>query len=197
MGILILLAATLAAAESPQFRVATIDGRSDFGGIVGADRQSVPGAIVALSDQELTLESTGARRTFKLTDVRLLSRVDPAPVRPGSRPDITPNSDKTHIWIETLDGSRLSCASYEVAKGLAHLKLADGQLLEVPTKWIAQVEFPPPDAQPVAWPELPKDPGGDLIVVRKKEGTDLVEGVAGDVSAETVQFNVDGENVPV
>jgi len=186
MGILILLAAVLAAAESPQFQVGTIDG------------QTVAGAMVGLTDQELTLDSSGARRTFKLSDVRSLGRVDPAPSHPGGRAvDTAPKPDKTQVWLEMLDGSRLSCTRYEATKGVAHLKLLAGSTLDVPTKFIAQVEFPPPDAQPAAWPELPKDPGGDLIVVRKKEGTDLVEGVAGDVSAETVQFNVDGENVPV
>ena len=47
------------------------------------------------------------------------------------------------------------------------------------------------------WPELPKDAAGDLIVVQKKEAVDLVEGIVGDVTAETVQFSVDGDVVPV
>ncbi len=83
-----------------------------------------------------------------------------------------------------------------MTKGVARLKLASGEPLDVPTKFIHRVEFTL-GGKPAVWPELPKDAAGDLIVVQKKEAVDLVEGVVGDVSADTVQFSLEGDIVPV
>ena len=175
MGIMIFLVAVATAAGPPQFQASTLSG------------QSASGAVVALTDQDVTLDAAGHRTTLKLSDVRLLGRVNP-PVA---------TAEPSQVWVGLTDGSRLSGSGYEVSKGTARLKLSDGPSIEIPTKWIARVEFPLPGAPPSAWPELPNDQSADLIVVKKKEGTDLVEGVAGDVSAAAVQFTVDGENIPV
>jgi hypothetical protein len=191
MGILIPLAAMLfvaLATEAPQFRVDTLDG------------QSIVGSVVELSGQQLVLASDKGQQTLKLAEVRLLSPVDKAPGQIGLPHQGTAaarHADKATLWVELIDGSRLSGTNCDVKKSTAHFTLVDGQTLELATKWIARIEFLPTDSQPLAWPTLPADPAADLIVVRKKDDVDLVEGSAGDISAETVNFVVDGEIIPV
>ncbi len=179
MAPLILIAALLAGA-APQFHVDTIDGAS------------AAGKLVALDGQQVVLEAAGTRRTFKLSEVRFIGPVEASDARSARKS----SPALPAVVVETLDGTWLSAASFEATKGSARLKLAGGESIDVPTKFIHRVEFHAEGKKP-AWPELPKDAAGDLIVVANKDAADLVEGVIGDVTAETVKFSVDADVVPV
>jgi hypothetical protein len=187
MGLLILIAAFMAV-DAPQFQVDTVDGHSAVG------------ALAQLNGQAVVLKTAGGDRTFKLSEVRFVGpplAAETAGAKIASATGQPPKSGETPaVVLETLDGARLSGADYEVTKGVARLKLSSGETLEVPTKFIHRVEFTL-GGKPAVWPELPKDAAGDLIVVQKKEAVDLVEGVVGDVSADTVQFSLEGDIVPV
>ena len=198
MGILIPLIAifigSLAGAPStdaPQFRIDTLDG------------QSIVGSVNELTAGQLVVRTAKGPLALKLSEVRMLSPAE----KPAGATALTPSDRSTSsaaqhaakpaVWVELIDGSRLSGTNCEVKKSTATFTLIDGQKFEILTKWIAQIEFPPSEGQPLEWPVLPADPAADLIVVRKKDDVDLVEGSAGDISAETVNFVVDGENIPV
>ena len=197
MGLLILIAALLAS-DAPQFQVDTVDGT--VGQIGGRSDCSVETAR-----KWRAIKTAGGDRSFKLSEVRFVARQPRAKTacgenrrnyvfqRAASRPKSTA---APAVVLETLDGARLSGAGYEVTKGVARLKLASGETLEVPTKFIHRVDFALV-GKPAVWPELPKDAAGDLIVVQKKDVTDLVEGVVGDVTADMVQFSLEGDVVPV
>jgi hypothetical protein len=190
MGLLILIAALLAN-ETPQFQVETVDGAS------------VVGTLVRLNGQEAVVGD----RTFKLSDVRFMGALPtnaaPTNATPsagtqssGSGTSSSKPSETSTVVLETLDGAHLSGIGYEVTKGVARLKLSASETIDVPTKYIHRVDFSL-GGKSGAWPELPKDAAGDLIVVQKKDAIDLVEGVVGDVTADTVQFSVEGDIVPV
>jgi hypothetical protein len=60
------------------------------------------------------------------------------------------------------------------------------------------VRFSPPDNQTSSWPaDIGKSAVGDLLAVRKVESIDFLEGVLGNVTEETVEFQLDGETIPV
>jgi hypothetical protein len=189
MGLLILIAALLAT-NAPQFQVDTVDGRS------------VVGNLVQLDGQQVVVKTADADHAFKLPEVRYIGPV----ATPAAEPAVNPTAiapapkpaeiAKPTIVLETLDGAHLFGIGYEVTKGMARLKLANAESIEVPTKYIHRVEFSL-GIKPAVWPELPKDAAGDLLVLQKKDAIDLVEGVVGDVTPDVVQFALDGDVVPV
>ena len=133
-----------------------------------------------------------------LTKIRQIRAVDESG-KPRSAPQPTGDKPKPPtVWLETIDGSRIPGTQYSVTKGIAELGLANGDKLSLPTKMIRLVELIPPGAADGTWvADLKADLTADLIVVRKKESIDYVDGAAGDVTDETVNFSVDGDNVPV
>ncbi len=179
----LLLAGLLA--EPKQYQLNTLDG------------QTAVGTLAELTDKQVVIQAADGAKTFKFTEVRTIRPADQASGRPPSRGYGDP-SKQPAVWMETTDGSRLPGVGYSVKKGAAELKLSGGETLSLPTNGIRLVDFPAADGSPSTWiGELKPDQAADLIVVRKRDGMDYVEGSAGDVTDETVNFNVDGDNVPV
>ncbi|HEV3416219.1 MAG TPA: NPCBM/NEW2 domain-containing protein [Pirellulales bacterium] len=174
----------LLAAEPRQVQVTTLDG------------QIAVGALVELGDRQLVIETAGAKQTFESADVRMIGPADDKGASKSAAGLL--GERRPTVWLETIDGSRIPAVGYSVTKGTAELKLADGEALSLPTNSIRLVEFPTADGAAASWVgELRSDLDADLIVVRKREGIDYVEGAAGDVSDEIVNFDVDKENIPV
>jgi hypothetical protein len=186
MSALLLLAAAFLA-EPKKVQVTTVDGRT------------AAGELVELSGQQVVVQSQDSIKSFRAADVRFIGPAEEngAP-RSASRAPSDP-AKRPAVWVETIDGSRIPGSGYSVTKASAELKLAGGETLNLPTKSIRLVEFPAAtDTAPAAWVgELKSDLTADLIVVRKRDGIDYVEGAAGDVNDETFNFSVDSENVPV
>jgi len=185
-GILLFIIAALAA-EAPQFQLDTVGG------------PPATGALVELSAQHVVLKTADGNRDFKLAEVRRIGRKESA-----ANPTVKLSTNT--VWVQTLDGSRFSAISYEVTKGQARLKLSSGDMIELPTRMIRQVEFPAIGSVS-GWPVAAKDATADMIVVRKKDiiekneapkqSLDPVDGVLGDVTADVAHFTVDGESVSV
>jgi hypothetical protein len=181
-----LLFAAAFVADAKQFQVTALDG------------QTVTGTLVELSDKQIVLQTGGPTKTFTSAQVRFIVPVDDksalrasgrAPGELGKRPA---------VWVETIDGSRISGATFTVTKGSAELMLTTGTTLKLSTKAIRLVEFAASDGSLPTWvSDLKSDQAGDLLVVRKRDVIDYVEGAAGDVNDGTVNFSVDNENVTV
>jgi len=181
----ILLIAAAFVADAKQFQVTALDG------------QTAAGALTALNDKQVVLEKDGAPKTFRSSEVRYVGPVDDKSARLTAR---APGEfgKRPAIWLETIDGSRIPGATYSVTKGSAELMLTTGTTLKISTKAIKLVEFAAPDGSASTWlGELKSDQTGDLLVVRKRDGIDYVEGAAGDANDETVNFSIDGENAKV
>jgi hypothetical protein len=108
------------------------------------------------------------------------------------------------IALELHDGSRLTAATFTVAKSHGVCRLLDQQKeLLIPLSDLSAVRFtvrsllevitPPADWLRLAIPNAE----GDKLVVGHPGSFDVYAGILNEVSAETVSFNVDGEILPV
>ncbi len=170
-------AALLGAAN---FEATTLDGRT------------AKGPLVELNAQRVVLETALGPETFSLESLATLTRAD----------SDTSAAEKATLWVELIDESGLAAAQYTVDGHEARVTLTGGAKLALPTRAIRWVRFSPPLARDERlasqWAEIAKtSAGGDLLVVRKNEQLDYLEGVVGDVSADTCRFEIDDEVIPV
>ncbi len=118
------------------------------------------------------------------------------PVTPAEAP-----ATLVTIWVELIDGSQLVATRYRVSDGLAQIKLTSGEELEVRTRSIRTVRFRDHSASPVLakqWQEITQEKhSGDVIVIRRQESLDHLDGALSNVSDETVQFEFDGDKIDV
>lgn len=151
----------------------------------------VSGELKALSAKELVLETAAGPVTLPLARLASL-----APQTPGQP------SAAAAVRVELLDDSLLPAGDYAAAKGQARLSGPGDTVQEVPTAAIRSVRFETPGGPTPAmdkqWAEIRETKAaGDLLVVRKDDALDYLEGVVGEINAETCQFELDGETIPV
>ena len=108
------------------------------------------------------------------------------------------------IALELKDGSRLTASSFTIADSLGTYRLLEQQeeqsiLLEhlsavrFAVGSLPEVINPPADWQRVAVPHA----DGDRLVIGSPGSFELYAGILGNVNAETVSFNVDGDILPI
>ena len=159
--------------------------------------------LVELTNRDVAIERADGKQTFDFAKVRLIAPADGNEAShsvggTGAGGTAADAAQQPTVWLETIDGSRIPGVGYAVTKGTAQLKLADGTVLDLPTKVIQLVEFRKTGDPPAHWAaDVKSDLAADLLVVRKREGIDYVEGAAGNVTDASFNFNVDGDNVPV
>ena len=103
--------------------------------------------------------------------------------------------------IRLIDGSVLTGSSFTSDMKEARLSSEPEKPLAIPTVVICSVQLTELDADTKSrWDELVENgPAADVIAVRKKEATSttFLEGVIGPVTDETVEFQLDGDTIPV
>jgi len=172
---LLLLSALTAA--PPPFDVQVLGGDPVVGPIVqlDADRvtvQTAGGPVSVETERVTTLSSTAARG---LSDVP-----------PG-------------VWVELVDGSRLAGAEYSAHEGQARITVPGGKVIELSTRDVAAVQLQPhTDATAAEWSRiLESDIQSDLLVIRKPDSVEYHRGTLRDVTDTVVEFEVDGDVLPV
>jgi hypothetical protein len=160
-----------------EFRVQTLDG------------QQATGVVQALDAQQLTLQTADGSQQFAVASLLWLE----AAARP-TRPAFAPNA-----WVELLDGSRWPATNLTVKDGTLKCDYLMGQALSVSTRAVAYVRLKEQDERLAAqWAEvLQARAAGDLLVIRKGENIDYIEGVVKEISAEQVLFQLEGVPTPV
>jgi hypothetical protein len=155
--------------------------------LLGGD--AVSGPIGQMDADRLTIQTPDGPVSLETDEITALSRLAP----PGSTVAGPP------VLVELVDGSRLVAAEYSVREGLSTIEGPRGRITEVPTRHVAAVRLGrPTDALAADWARiLESDLDGDLLVIRKTESLDYHRGVLGDVSDTVVQFELDGELLPV
>lgn len=142
----------------------------------------------SVTDQRIALTTPVGVEVRELRDVATLRapRQSLAGVLPGAR-------------IELVDGSIVPIEDFCVQGGTATCVLADGQRQELPLSAIARVILEGLSAEQLAELDrlLTAPHTGDLVVVRKREALDFIEGTLGDVGEATLQFRVEGETLSV
>ncbi len=146
-------------------------------------------------------------RWVGVEDDALLVQRDDQPERlPWSRLwEITPVAQAeaagslTSVWIELIDGSKLVADRYRVSNGVAEIRLIGGPELEIRTRSIRSVRFRDHSASPELtrqWEDIVSDRhAGDVVVIRRQESLDFLEGVLANVSDDVVIFELDGDAI--
>lgn len=173
----ILLVAMLLTAAGPEFEVQLLDG------------QTKAGQLAELTESEVKLDTPEGR--VALPAAQLMGLV------PKQAP---PKAEQTAAaWIELVDGSTLVVRDYAVQGGKARVMPVGGEVVEIPTRDIATVGLElASEALLADWKRiLAEKADGDVVVVRKDESLDHYKGVLKDIDDKTVQFELDGEVVPI
>lgn len=177
LTVALLLGLTATSASAARVEIETLTG------------ESVAGELRAWTPESLTLTTDQGEQTFKRAD--LLS------VRPETAPEAP--AAKAQAWVELADGSQLEAVQYTATGGSSHVELLDGSQLEMPTRMVKAVRFKEQNETIAAqWDQIQNlNLTSDLIVIRKNEAIDYLEGVLGEASADKVNFELDGETIPV
>lgn len=164
-------------AAPPQFDVALADGTR------------VRGALESLS--------TESAAVLVGSDRRLLATAQLVGMTPAHASESF--VETAVLWVELIDGTKLSAVQYTVAAGRATIDFGSGITTSVPTAAIRSVRFKEqPEGIAKQWQTiLQQTPKADLIVIREDTAIDYLEGLFGDVTPETVTFELDGDKVPV
>jgi len=174
----VILAAWLLLVDTaPTWKAATLDG------------QAVSGTITALTTEQLTLQTESGSVNLALN--KLLG------VLPGNTftPEAVASEQKPAVWIEFVDGTRLPAISFTSLKGNVKITTVTGIELTPELKSIARVRWS--ETYDPAFKFGRDGVAADQIGVKKKAGLDFLEGIIGDVTAETVNFTLDGDALPV
>jgi hypothetical protein len=175
----ILLIAVTAAADA-EFEIRTLDG------------QSASGSLVSIDAEKIVTNTSDGPRTFPFAELAAVGR-QPAPA-------VSPRG--ATLWVELADDTALAATEYLVKSGTATIRLVGGESCDVPAAAVRSVRFGPPERYDPKltkqWTELAGGkPAGDLVVVRRDEALDYLEGVLRDVDADTCHFELDGEVIAV
>ena len=177
LGGLLLFVAGLAI-TAPEVQVSTLDGAM------------TSGKVQRINSHEIVVKTQRGDQTLPVSTV--LS------VTAAKRPQASPADAKPAVWIELVDGSKLTASSIASSAGTTTISDASGQQFELSTESITRVRFSPPDDPKYAWnSEAESQIAGDLLVARTKDGVDFLEGVLGAVTPEAVEFKFQGETLHV
>jgi len=163
--------------KSPEMEVQTLDG------------QTLVGPIVELTVGRVTVETPTGRVPLDADKVLWIS-----PKQKSAAKAVPAGA-----WIELVDGSTLVAREYAVRERQVRITFEDGEVIETPTGNVASVRFQSPsEAMAAEWTRiLAIKADGDKLLVRKEESIDYHQGIVRDVTDKMVQFELDGEAIPV
>lgn len=176
-ALVLLFAAPVWAADAPRVEVETLD------------EGAVSGQLVSLAAGRLVLRARDGDRDLPLARVLFVSP-EQAPAAPSSAPS---------VWLRLLDGSALFGAEYLVTDNRIQFTPLGGGEAVLATAAVAHVRFQEQSPERARqWEQaLAAEADDDLIVIRKNETIDHLSGRLGDVTADAVEFTLDGETTPV
>ncbi|MBX3412084.1 MAG: NPCBM/NEW2 domain-containing protein [Pirellulales bacterium] len=181
MWALVLITQLLAAAP-PEAELQTLSG------------ETLHGRLTELSRERMLFATQDGPKTLRPDDVLQLSF---APVHKPTNSVTRAGANK--VWVTLADGSTLVGSEFASADGQASLTTTDGATIGMATSAIAVVRLRAlTEAAAEQWTTiLEGEHASDLLVVRKDDAIDFLEGVIRDVDAEKVHFELDGEILPV
>ncbi len=161
--------------------------------------ETVTGALVEMSESSVVIKGDDDS-TITVPTADLLG-ITPQLESSGAEERRADASEDTQgIPIVLADGSRLWGATINVIEGKASIKSRTGETeWSLPGRSLASVRFveasPEIDEQ---WDEIEAmNHSTDVLVVNREDSLDYLEGVIGDLTGETVQFDLDGDELSV
>lgn len=154
-----------------------------------ADGTTLRGRLVGCTAEALTVDTAEGPRRLAAGDVAGVAAVAPAMVEAVAAP----------VELELLDGTRLIAAELTLSGEVTRVVLPGAAALDVPTRTVTAVKLMPLDGPlDEQWQEIAAAKRtGDLLVIRKGDALDFLEGVVQEVTADEVRFQFEGETVPV
>jgi hypothetical protein len=148
------------------------------------------GRLIALDASGVTIAADNSEQKVALQTVRRIDVV-PSPASAGT------------TLVGLTDGSRLAVNDIEVSTEQATARLSAGPLT-LPADQLHWIAWPAAGkqasavARPPAWlAELPADPEGDIVVIRREEGWQFIACAITAVTADEVVVLLEDERIPV
>ncbi|MBX3436877.1 MAG: NPCBM/NEW2 domain-containing protein [Planctomycetaceae bacterium] len=157
------------------------------------DGQRLSGELQSLTKSGLVVAVAGESRTIPLSELQEVQ------ANAASSPDARSGTLRSEISVTLRDGSVLLPQQFSASTReatLVHPKLGE---LKVPKAAIAHVRLARTDqGLSAAWDALlERSQRNDLVVVRKGEALDHVEGVVGAITAESLSLLLEGRPLPI
>ncbi|MFO7902445.1 MAG: NPCBM/NEW2 domain-containing protein [Planctomycetota bacterium] len=154
---------------------------------LSGDQQT--GRLVTLDDERAVVKVNGVEQSIDTRELRALIVGDG---EESSQPE-------SNAYVELVDGTRLVGDQFTVKEGTAEVRLGDRKI-SIETRDIGSVRFhAPSEALAEQWREIAEgETQADVIVLRRSEtAIDQLEGIFHDVTEEAVEFEYDGDVIPV
>lgn len=157
--------------------VATLDGRN------------LNGRLTDLSNQQLVLQQDQSTLRIPLADLLEVRLPVAAP---------TPSAEAGPL-VTLHDGSQLRVTSVQIRENRLEVSHPLAGRLTWPAAHVRTIQFAPDEpALHAAWKQLAERPTRkDLLVIRKGDVLDHLDGVVGDVSDTAANFLLDGDQISV
>lgn len=148
------------------------------------------GQLVALTPQTLTISMAGNEKSFPVAEITQLEFPAASPAKGVA--------DKS-MQVTLVDGSVFNCTDLRTAEGAVAIESAHLGSFSVPLAMVASIRFGEIDpAVTQAWRELQdRDLDNDLLIIRKNDVLDHLDGVVGGIDEKTIRFLLDGDTIPV
>ena len=164
-------------ADVPQVEVETLAGVKTTGQLISVD---AAGWKIKTADREVAVEARS------VLSMRLAAGAATVEKRGG-------------IEAVLVDGAKVSATTIVLSGTEATVESNIAGNMTIPRGALASVRLvASPTAVDESWAELLlREKKQDMLVIRKGEVLDFVEGVVGEVTAETVKFLLDGDNIAI
>ena len=149
--------------------------------------EQLEGSLAEWQSGRVVIDTAAAQVTLaaaELTAVRFV-------YESGSAPSEWP------VVVELADGSTLAGIDYQAQGRWASVEVP--QVVQLPLASVAAVHWRgAAEAAERQWTAIRRqDLASDLLVIRKGDALDYLNGIVGDVTATAVRFQFDGEAIPV
>ena len=157
--------------------------------VVTLSERQLQGTLESLSTDTVVIKTDSESISIPISDVLVIRQTSPIAASPNETKQI----------VRMVDGSTLGVQSFVssgTSMGIVHPQLGE---LTLPAAGVSSVRFAPPDPKiDGEWVQLlDRAIKKDMVAIRKGDVLDHLDGVIGTLNPTTLQFQLDGENIPV
>jgi hypothetical protein len=171
------------------------------------DGTTLAGDVTAWDGRTLTVAAADGARDLDAAQVLDIRWTNDAPSTEPTSTDASSADAPTTaagpaLHVELIDGTRLPLAAFTAARRIATLESpSSARPLRTSAERIRRVELQrATDASRDLWRQLDeREPAGDVVLVANRDGTklDYLTGVVGDVTADEVAFQYEGQQLNI
>lgn len=153
------------------------------------DGTTASGTLRELSAERAIVETSEGNRSIESAQILQI----------GFTSADSQSGQASRLNLQLIDGSALRAESFSVEGAEALISRGDNAPLKLPLAVVASVHMADASgADESSWRRIVKEQGSsDVIVVRKKESLDYLEGVLHAIDEDRVRFEVEGETIAV